>query len=96
MTDAFMDSTDYVDGNALGGALRQVFAVDVTNAQGRCANCGSVNAVGTTHVYTQAAGIVARCVSCGDVVMRIVSAPDRMFLDFGGLSFLEIPVPDGR
>ena len=95
MTDAFIDSSDYVDGNAIGGMLRQVFAVDLTNAQGRCANCGTVNAVGTTHVYTQAAGIVARCASCGDVVMRVVNAPDRMFLDFGGLSFLEIPVPDG-
>ena len=95
MTDAFIDSADYVDGNALGGALREVFAVDVTNAQGRCASCGNVNPVGTTHVYAHAAGAVARCVSCGDVLIRIVSAPDRMFLDFRGMSFLEIALPDG-
>jgi uncharacterized Zn finger protein len=96
MTDAYIDSADYVDGNALGGALREVFAVEVTNAHGRCAGCGNVNAVGTTHVYTRAAGVVARCVSCGDVLIRIVSAPDRVFLDFRGLSFLEISLPDGR
>ena len=97
MTDAFIDSANYVDvgGNALGVALREVFAVDVTNAQGRCASCGNVNPVGTTHVYAHAAGAVARCVSCGDVLIRIVSAPDPMFLDFRGMSFLEIALPDG-
>lgn len=95
MTDAFIDSTDYVDGNALGGTLREVFAVDLTNARGRCAGCGSVNPVATTHVYAQSAGAVARCVSCGDVLLRIVTAPDRMFLDFRGMSFLEIMLPEG-
>jgi hypothetical protein len=95
MTDAFIDSDDYVDGNALGGALREVFAVDITGARGRCAGCGTVNMIATTHVYAHASGAVARCVSCGDVLIRIVSAPDRMFLDFRGLSFLEIALPDG-
>jgi hypothetical protein len=88
MTDA------YVDGNALGGALRQVFAVDVTAASGRCAGCGSVNPVATARVYLQAAGSVARCVSCGDVLVRVVTAPNRMFLDLRGMSFLEIALPD--
>lgn len=94
MTDAFIDASDYVDGNALGGTLGEVFAVDVTAARGRCAGCGTVNMVATTHVYVRAAGAVARCVSCGDVLIRIVSAPDRMFLDLRGMSFLEIAVPN--
>jgi hypothetical protein len=95
MTDAFIDSSDYVDGNALGGTLREVFAVDITGARGRCAGCGTVNMVATSHVYVQSAGAVARCASCGDVLIRIVSAPDRMFLDFRGMSFLEITLPAG-
>ena len=92
MTDTFMDN-DYVDGNMLGGTLRQVFAVELTGAMGRCASCGNVDAIGTSRVYAHAAGAVARCVACDDVIMRVVSAPDRMFLDLRGLSFVEIPLP---
>ena len=92
MTDTFIDD-DYVDGNMLGGTLREVFAVDPTGAMGRCASCGNVDAIATSRVYAHAAGMVARCVACDDVLMRIVAAPDRMFLDLRGLSFVEIPLP---
>ena len=85
---------NYVDGNALGGALREVFAVDVTAANCRCAGCGTVIPVAAAQVYLQAAGSVARCVSCGNVLVRVVSAPNRMFLDLRGMSFLEIALPD--
>lgn len=89
MTDAFLD------GNVLGGTLDSVFAVDVTGAMGRCANCGVTRALATSRVYVQAAGTVARCPSCGEILLRLVSAPGRMFLDIRGLSFLEIAAPDG-
>jgi Family of unknown function (DUF6510) len=92
MADTFADN-NYVDGNMLGGTLREVFAVELTGAMGRCASCGNVNAIGTSRVYAHAAGAVARCVTCDDVLMRIVAAPDRMFLDLRGLSFVEIPLP---
>ena len=37
---------DFVmDGNAAAGALREVFAVDVTSAHIQCDTCGSVGAV---------------------------------------------------
>jgi Family of unknown function (DUF6510) len=93
MPDAEM-SDNFVDGNALGGTFREVFAVDITAARGRCASCGSVNPIGTTRVYSLAAGSVARCVHCDDVVIKVVNAPDRVFLNFAGLSFLEIALPD--
>ena len=32
---------NFLDGNVLGGTLNSAFAVDVTGAQGRCANCGT-------------------------------------------------------
>ncbi|HEY7176157.1 MAG TPA: DUF6510 family protein [Micromonosporaceae bacterium] len=97
MSDIFDVYADdqHVDGNALGGALREVFAIDVTSAMGRCAGCGTVGAVATTRVYARAPGAVARCPSCGQVVMRVIEAPGRMFLDLRGLSFLEIALPDG-
>jgi len=81
---------EWVDGNALGGALREVFAADVTGAVGRCAGCGQVSAVGALRVFTRAAGVVARCTGCDSVLIRLVTAPDRVFLDLHGLSFLEL------
>lgn len=89
MTDTFLD------GNVLGGPLDSVFAVDVTGAMGRCANCGATRQLGTSHVYVEAAGTVARCSSCGEILLRLVNAPGRTFLDLRGLSFLEIAAPEG-
>ena len=34
-------SMNYVDGNAAGGELSRIFAVDITSAEGQCANCGA-------------------------------------------------------
>jgi Family of unknown function (DUF6510) len=82
-----------IDGNALGGPLREVFAVDVTTASGRCVSCGRVGAVATLHVYNEAPGLVARCPGCEAVVLRLVRGPDRAWLDLRGLVSLEIPLP---
>jgi hypothetical protein len=85
--------TDTVlDGNALAGPLREIFAVDVTAATGRCAGCGRVGAVATLRVYTQAPGLVARCPGCEAVVLRVVRGPDRAWLDLRGTVSLEIPL----
>ena len=32
-----------LDGNAIGGLLREIFAMEMTMAQGTCANCGKVH-----------------------------------------------------
>jgi hypothetical protein len=87
-----MDS--WIDGNALGGPLHEIFAADMTSMNGRCGNCGHFGPMGEAHVYSQAAGMVARCIECDSVLMRLVSAPDRTFLDMHGLSFVELRTPD--
>ena len=87
-----MDPMDYLDGNMLAGALREIFSVDVTAAQGRCAGCGRMGMVAETRVYEHAAGLVARCPGCDAVLIRLVRAPDRAYLDLHGMSFLEIPL----
>jgi hypothetical protein len=84
----------YVDGNALAGGLREIFAVDVTTAVARCAGCGRAGAVATLRVYTDAPGLVARCPECADVVVRLVRGPDRAWLDLRGAVNLEIPLPE--
>ena len=32
---------DHLDGNAAAGELSSIFAIDVTAAEGQCANCGA-------------------------------------------------------
>jgi hypothetical protein len=85
-------SAEVLDGNALAGPLREIFAVDVTAATGRCAGCGRVGAVATLRVYAQAPGLVARCPSCEAVILRLVRGPDRAWLDLRGAASLEIPL----
>jgi ribosomal protein S27E len=84
---------DYMDGNMLAGALREVFTVDVTAAQARCAGCGRTAMLAETRVYDHAAGLVARCPGCDSVLLRLIRAPDRAYLDLHGMSFLEVPLP---
>ena len=47
---------DFEDGNVLAGPLREIFAVDITSATGRCASCGRVDTVAGLRVYTEATG----------------------------------------
>ena len=79
-----------LDGNVMAGALREVFAVDVTTARGQCASCGQVNVVAQVAVYTDGPGSVARCPGCDEVVMRLVRGPDRAWLDLRGVVCLEL------
>jgi hypothetical protein len=83
----------YLDGNMLGGALGEVFAVDVTAAVGRCAACGTAGPLGATRVYPDAPGLVARCPACGEVILRLVRSAGRAWLDLRGVTALELALP---
>ena len=86
--------TDFaVDGNAMAGDLREIFAVDVTAAVATCAGCGRSGAVAELRLWGRSPGIVARCPACQGVVLRVVRAPDRVFLDLRGAVRLELPLP---
>jgi hypothetical protein len=80
-----------LDGNALAGDLREIFAVDVTAARYTCAGCGHADAVATLRLWGPAPGQVGRCPHCDDVVLRMVTAPGRVFLDLRGTLRLELP-----
>jgi len=49
-----------VDGNAIAGLLREIFTMEMTNAESTCAGCGTVHAVGRVDVYLNAPGVVVR------------------------------------
>ena len=85
--------TSYLDGNMLGGALGELFAVDVTVAVGTCASCGTARMLSEAEVYPDAPGLVARCPACGAVILRVVRADDRAWLDLTGIRSLQLPVP---
>ncbi|HEV2371322.1 MAG TPA: DUF6510 family protein [Streptosporangiaceae bacterium] len=86
--------TAHVDGNAIGGALGEVFGVDITTSVGRCASCGTSGAIAETRVYTNAPGLVARCPVCDEVVLRLVRGSGRAWLDLRGLTCLQFAIQE--
>nr|MDT0657425.1 DUF6510 family protein [Micromonospora sp. DSM 115978] len=86
-------ATDYLDGNMLAGPLREVFAMDVSAATGRCATCGLTGPFAALRVYSHAPGLVARCPGCDQVMLRLVRTPDSAWLDLRGATFLRLPMP---
>ena len=79
---------DYLDGNAAAGELTEIFATDITAAVGQCAHCGATRRFAEAHLYMQAPGFVARCSVCQHVLLRLVNAGRRVFLDLRGLTCL--------
>jgi hypothetical protein len=86
-----METADLMlDGNALGGALGEVFVSEVTVARSTCASRSAAREIGALAVYAQAPGAVARCPGCNAVLLRVVRAEGRIWLDLQGVSCLEL------
>jgi hypothetical protein len=81
---------DYLDGNAAAGELSKIFAMDVTAAEGQCAQCGATKRFAEAHLYMQSPGVVARCAVCNHVLLRLVSVRERVFLDIRGMTYLSL------
>jgi hypothetical protein len=45
-------------------------------------------------VFDHAPGVVARCPTCGQVLVRLVRGSGRAWLDLRGLAYLQLPVPE--
>ncbi len=89
-----MNETDLrLDGNAAGGLLIEVFAAEMTAALGTCGSCGTTNALGATHVYNQAPGVVLRCPGCEAILICIVRTRDRLLVDLSGIRLIELTRP---
>jgi hypothetical protein len=85
---------NYLDGNAAAGELIRIFAMDVTTAEGQCAHCGAIKRIAEAHLYMQAPGVVARCAMCEHVLLRLVNARQRMFLDARGMTYLRLDIKE--
>jgi hypothetical protein len=78
-----------LDGNAVAGALREVFAVEMTTALVTCASCGASDALGALRVH-RGAGVVMRCRGCDAVVLTMAGDGARMRIGLAGARMLQI------
>ena len=77
-----------LDGNAAGGVLGEIFALETTTAEGACDSCGTVAHVGEAMAYVTEIGAVVRCATCDNALIRVAQNPRGYFLDLRGISYL--------
>jgi hypothetical protein len=82
---------DILDGNAIGGLLREVFGAEMTTAAGKCANCGTTWLLAECSVYLRVPGTVVRCRSCTAILMVITQLRGMNCVDLQGLAELAPP-----
>ena len=79
-----------IDGNALAGALAEVFAAEMTSAIATCAGCGARDRLAESDAFVGGPGMVLRCRFCRAVLGRIVRARKSVWLDLRGVTALQI------
>ena len=79
-----------LDGNAAAGILQEIFPFEMTMVQATCSGCSATRAVGALAVYMHGMGTIVRCPSCDTVLVRVVHAKGRYWLDMRGVRVLQI------
>ena len=79
-----------LDANATAGVLYEIFGTEMTASPMECANCGNEAEVGTLLAFTQGPGIILRCSTCENVVLRIVQTSEAIYLDARGAVYLRL------
>jgi hypothetical protein len=79
-----------LDANAVAGMLHEVFGMEMTAQDSQCAHCGNHAPLGTLRVYDMdGPGIVMRCSTCAQVVIRLVRRPDgSVLVDARGAAYI--------
>lgn len=85
---------DFVlDGNAAAGALREIFAAEMTTAEIQCDACGSVGVVGSLRSYAAPMGVVLRCTNCAAILLRAVQTRHGRWLEMRGAHCVRFALP---
>lgn len=79
-----------LDANATAGLLYEIFGTEMTASPTECAHCGNEGEIGTLLAFTQGPGIILRCSTCENIVLRIVQTPDEIILDARGAVYLRL------
>ena len=85
-----VEGSDFMVDYAAADPLRQVFVDEASAATAQCAACGHTATLAEASIYAQAPGLVVRCRSCNNVMMRLVIEPQGQWLDLRGLQSLTI------
>jgi hypothetical protein len=85
-----MNTALMVDGNAVAGQLEQIFGRDMTMAIARCAGCDRDAEMGALWAFTRGPGVVLRCPTCQNAIVRIVETPSALYLEARGAAYLRI------
>lgn len=80
-----------LDGNAAAGMLQTIFPFDMTLVQVTCDGCHSTYVIAELAVYMHGMGIVLRCPSCENVLIRVAQIEGDYLLDMHGVQMLRIP-----
>jgi hypothetical protein len=80
-----------LDGNAAAGALREIFAQEMTVAIATCAGCGTASKIGALLEYGHAMGVILRCPGCDTAMLRFTRTAGWLRLDASGISYLMMP-----
>jgi uncharacterized Zn finger protein len=79
-----------LDGNVLAGPLSEMFQFDATVALVECLHCGDVKVFAVAQVWEDDMGLVARCSSCGEVLMTVVDTATGTVVELRGVASLRI------
>jgi Zn finger protein HypA/HybF involved in hydrogenase expression len=79
-----------LDGNAAAGIMSEIFALEMTSSTIECANCGREGEMGTLMAFMQAPGVVLRCPTCEEVVLRVVRSSEAIYLDARGAVYIRL------
>ena len=90
------DEATRLDGNAAAGPLARFFAFEATNLKVTCASCGAESLLGRLHLYGGRRAMILRCISCGEVNLRLLEVGPSLRLDLRGAALLALgPEPAG-
>jgi Family of unknown function (DUF6510) len=89
---AFSERALVLDANAVAGLLDEIFGAEMTASPTACAHCGRAGEMGTLMAYVHAPGVVLRCPTCQQVMVRIVRTPDAILLDARGAVYLRVAI----
>ena len=75
-------------GNAAAGPLSELFTLELTTALVTCTGCETTGAMGGVHLYPAGPGLVLRCPTCSNVLLRVAHTPGAVRLDMRGIGVL--------